>query len=107
MHILAGLKDLNASDVKSPVNKHSSCIDHQNTLVATLKLLGEICMEETPAKHRQALAAFTSAIPGLPKFANVLLGVSGEEPGPTCPKGLQADGTLSDDVSEALMHVRN
>lgn len=101
VHILAGLTDLGKADIRDPPLEKNVDKDHRDTLIATLKLLGEICMEERPPKHRKALTAFTSAIPGLPKFDNVLL---------TIPNaGLSWEdldtGTLSDDVSEALMHV--
>lgn len=61
-------------------------------------------MEEQPPKHRKALSAFTLAIPGLPKFDNVLMGEP-DAAGSFCLQDVDASGTLSDDVSEALMHV--
>lgn len=101
VHILAGLTDLGKAGIRESPLKDCVDKDHRETLIATLKLLGEICMEERPPKHHKALTAFTSAIPGLPKFADVLLAVPNVG---LCTEDFDA-GTLSDDVSEALMHV--
>eukprot|EP00892_Ulva_mutabilis_P006623 jgi/Ulvmu1/4332/UM002_0055.1 len=104
VHILAGLNDLRLPEVRAhPLNGECTNDDHRDTLVATLKLLGEICMEEKPVKHQKALAAFTSAIPGLPMFDIALLGGSHVEAAASCRQELEVAGTLSDDVSEVLM----